>query len=60
MIWKNGTVEVARRDTREKMVWEMTGLSDRIRQLLDEIQQQIFRNALAFREDKHPYCEHLG
>lgn len=48
---ENGTVEVARRDTREKMVWEMTGLSDRIRQLLDEIQQQIFRNALAFRED---------
>ena len=56
---ENGTVEVARRDTREKMVWEMTGLSDRIRQLLDEIQQQIFRNALAFRR-QHPYCEHLG
>lgn len=47
---ENGTLEVARRDTREKMVWEMKDVGLQVQQLLASIQQNIFDKALAFRE----------
>jgi prolyl-tRNA synthetase len=48
---ENGTVEIARRDTREKQTVPMDGLADRIAALLDEIQSNIFQKALRFREE---------
>jgi prolyl-tRNA synthetase len=46
---ENGTVEVARRDTKEKMTVQLEGIVDRIEALLEEIQQNIYDKALAFR-----------
>ncbi len=48
---ENGTVELARRDTREKQTVNQEGLDIYIEQLLDEIQANIFNKALKFRED---------
>ena len=48
---ENGTVEIARRDTREKQTVPMDGLTDHIAALLDEIQANIFQKALKFREE---------
>ncbi len=44
------TVEVARRDTKEKQVISMEGLDDAIADLLDDIQENIYQKALQFRE----------
>lgn len=46
---ENGTVELARRDTKEKMVKSMAEVSAFIPQLLDEIQANIFKRASDFR-----------
>lgn len=48
---ENNTVELARRDTKEKMNVSIDGLSDRVISLLDEIQQYIFNKALQFRDN---------
>ncbi|RZM06497.1 MAG: proline--tRNA ligase, partial [Pedobacter sp.] len=48
---ENGTVELARRDTREKQTVAQEGLEIFIPQLLDEIQQNIYQKALNFRAD---------
>ena len=48
---QNGTVEVARRDTLEKITEPLEGLDGRIIGLLDNIQQSIYDRALAFRAD---------
>lgn len=47
----NGTVEVARRDTLEKQVLPVENIDETIENLLEEIQQNIFRKALDFRND---------
>ena len=47
---QNGTVEVARRDTLEKISEPLDGLEDRIIGLLDDIQKNIYNKALAFRD----------
>ena len=47
---ENGTVELARRDTLEKSVVPIEGIEARIEALLQEIQEQIFRKAEAFRD----------
>ncbi len=47
---EQGVVEVARRDTREKFSLPLEGLEDAIAKLLEEIQQNIYQKALAFRE----------
>jgi prolyl-tRNA synthetase len=47
----NGTVEVARRDTKEKSVMQMTDLHLKIEHLLDQIQDNIYRKALNFRDE---------
>jgi prolyl-tRNA synthetase len=45
----NGTVEVARRDTKEKQVMKMDDVATAIPALLDNIQESIYKKALAFR-----------
>jgi prolyl-tRNA synthetase len=47
---ENNTVELARRDTKEKQSVSMDGLADRLVQLLAEIQQSIYNKALAYRD----------
>ena len=48
---EKGQVLLARRDTREKLGVAMDGLAARVQQLLGEIQESLFKRALAFRED---------
>ncbi|MFT3679754.1 MAG: proline--tRNA ligase [Ferruginibacter sp.] len=48
---ENNVVEVARRDTKEKMSISIDGLSNAVIQLLDDIQAAIFKKALSFRDD---------
>ncbi|MFA6925122.1 MAG: proline--tRNA ligase [Bacteroidales bacterium] len=47
----NGTVEVVRRDTLEKSVYQQTDLENKITHLLDNIQQNMYQKALSFREN---------
>jgi prolyl-tRNA synthetase len=47
---ENNTVEVARRDTKEKISVSMDVLVTTVQQLLDQIQQSMYNKALAFRE----------
>jgi len=48
---ENNVVEVARRDTKEKMQLSITGISDAVKNLLDEIQQNMYNRALVFRNE---------
>ena len=48
---ENGTVEVARRDTLEKQVVSMEGIDLYIQQLLNDIQENIYKKAFAFRKE---------
>jgi prolyl-tRNA synthetase len=52
---ENGTVEVARRDTLEKEIFQMTDIEKKISHLLDQIQKNLFDKALAFRENNSHY-----
>ena len=47
---ENGTVELARRDTKEKTTVPQEGLAVRISDLLIEIQDNIYKKAYSFRE----------
>lgn len=47
---ENNVVEVARRDTKEKMQLPIDGLAGRIISLLEEIQQSVFNRARDFRD----------
>lgn len=49
---ENKTVEVARRDTKEKQVMAMDAIASAIPALLDSIQENIYQKALKFREEK--------
>ncbi|SMC41203.1 proline--tRNA ligase [Pedobacter africanus] len=48
---ENGTAELARRDTREKQTVIQDGLEIHIVQLLEEIQENIYKKALGFRDE---------
>jgi prolyl-tRNA synthetase len=48
---ENGTVEVARRDTLEKSVYQLTDIVVKVVNLLENIQENLFQKALAFREN---------
>ena len=48
---KNGTVEIARRDTKVKSTEHVDGVAEVIVDLLDEIQHNLYARALKFRED---------
>ena len=49
---ENQVVEVARRDTKEKSSMPVEGLAATVAQLLEEIQQNMYNRALAFRNEK--------
>lgn len=49
---ENGTVEVARRDTKEKSVMQITDLSVKVEHLLDQIQDNIYKKAINSRETR--------
>ena len=46
----NNLVEVARRDTKEKQTISLDGIVDHIKNLLEEIQENLFNRAKLFRE----------
>ncbi|RYZ23967.1 MAG: proline--tRNA ligase [Chitinophagaceae bacterium] len=48
---QSGVAEVARRDTKEKTSVSLDGLAAHIKNLLEEIQQNLYNRALAFREE---------
>ncbi|NND77484.1 MAG: proline--tRNA ligase [Flavobacteriales bacterium] len=48
---ENGTIEVARRDTKEKEVVSIDKVAERVKDLLGEIQTNLFERALKFREE---------
>jgi len=47
---EQGTVEVARRDTLEKEVFQMTDIETKVVNLLDQIQKNLYNKALDMRE----------
>jgi prolyl-tRNA synthetase len=47
-----GKVEVARRDTKEKLTVDIEGVVDYIKNLLDDIQDNLFNQAKAFRDER--------
>ncbi len=49
---ENQTVEVARRDTKEKNTYQLTDIALKVEHLLDHIQDNIYKKALNFRESK--------
>jgi prolyl-tRNA synthetase len=54
---EQGTVEVARRDTLEKEVFQMTDIETKVLHLLDQIQKNLYDKALAFRENSSYYVD---
>ena len=52
-----GTVEVARRDTLTKETMPLEGIAEHIAGLLDDIQQNIYDKALAFRDANVEKCD---
>ncbi|MEO8041411.1 MAG: proline--tRNA ligase [Acidobacteriota bacterium] len=48
---ESGSIEVARRDNLTKESRPLDGVVDHVKQLLDEIQENIYQRALKFRED---------
>ena len=48
---ENNTIEIARRDTREKQTISRDGIADMIENLLEEIQANIYSKAHSFREE---------
>ena len=53
---ENGTVEVMRRDTLEKETRQLEGIAEYVRTLLDDIQQNIYRKAKAYRDERIYEC----
>jgi len=49
---ENGTVEVARRDTKEKEILQQKDIANKVEHLLENIQTNIYQKALDFREEK--------
>ncbi|HLO57201.1 MAG TPA: proline--tRNA ligase [Bacteroidales bacterium] len=52
---ENNTVEVARRDTFEKKILPLEGIETYVKDLLVEIQQNIYQKALTFRDSNKFY-----
>ena len=52
-----GTVEVARRDTLEKQTMPLEGIAEHISTLLDDIQDNMYAKALAFRDANVEKCD---
>ena len=47
---ENGTIEISRRDNLEKETYKIVGIEDRVVHLLDEIQNNLYKKALNFRD----------
>ncbi len=54
---ENGTIEVMRRDTLEKETRPLEGIADYVEQLLEDIQQNIFEKAKAYRDARIFECD---
>jgi prolyl-tRNA synthetase len=54
---ENGTVEVMRRDTLEKETVSIDGIEEHVKNLLEDIQTNIYKKALAFRDANIFECE---
>ena len=54
---ENGTIEVMRRDTLEKETHPLEGIVEYVEKLLDEIQQNIFNKAKAYRDARIYECD---
>ena len=54
---ENGTVEIMRRDTLEKETVSFEGIEDHIKNLLEEMQQNIFKKAETFLNDNIFPCD---
>jgi len=52
---ENETVEIARRDTLEKAVYQLADLENKIPNLLENIQKNLFDKAVTFREENSHY-----
>ena len=48
---ENGTVEVARRDTLEKETLQVSDLSNKVSNILEQIQENLYQKAATFRDD---------
>ncbi|MCW8898179.1 MAG: proline--tRNA ligase [Flavobacteriales bacterium] len=48
---ENGTVEVARRDTKEKEILQQKDLAHKIENLLEKIQRNLYQKAIDYREE---------
>ncbi len=48
----NGTIEIARRDTLEKEIYQIVDIDIKIENLLSQIQDNLFNKALTFREER--------
>lgn len=48
---ENGTLEIARRDTLTKQIVPQEGIAETVTRLLDDIQENLFRKALDFRNE---------
>lgn len=48
---ENGTVEVARRDTKEKEILQQSDIANKVEHLLENIQNNLFQKAIDFREE---------
>ena len=48
---ENGTVEVARRDTKEKETLQQKDLAHKVENLLEKIQQNLYQKAIDYREE---------
>ncbi|MBD0400157.1 proline--tRNA ligase [Flammeovirga sp. EKP202] len=47
---ENGTVEIARRDTKEKNTYQLDNVVETVQQLLEDIQANIYQKAFDYRE----------
>jgi prolyl-tRNA synthetase len=56
----NNSAEVARRDTKEKTTRSLDGLAVYVGELLEEIQEHMYRKALAFREARITRADDLA
>lgn len=48
---ENGTVEVARRDTLEKELYQITDIENKVEHLLEKIQDNLYNKALTYRDE---------
>jgi prolyl-tRNA synthetase len=57
---ENNVVELARRDTKEKSSVSLDGIADTVKSLLEEIQQNMYNKALAFRTENIREVDNWG